>query len=440
MHDPLSNARNHHRASAHELALEMKVNQLYQAVGTMALAVRAALPQSNIPDPAMLFQGQGPTLSYYEQVSDQAMLAGRGPRFVALYNLAESDAERQALLDTIPSGENGLRSVGLNNNIENLTADYPFEEYRNGRSANNGVAAPEFMAWLSKARETGQFVPIEGDDLRTLAEPASVSTPLGIHLFSYTPAPTARRDSYGRAMDPLVHPAKEIVVVRVSDLAGYVIIDIDEVNYNSNVKRWVPRYSKWVVWCDVERKWCLTDGSFFPEKYLTNVAERFLKLVGMPKLDVPSTEEQIQAATDLCEYIKVKFDEWDGDLKQYGPVSARKVTLPGVMTLHFRGESSWCYSRVDRIHYQMHDPRLVRKRYAPEHSACWGQSGQLAPLIGMQTDHNGTSKVSGSLGVSIRHWRAVVDNFNKFTQADPSALVIEDTPNEDYHPEPVVAD
>lgn len=436
----MDNPNEHYRASAYELNLEVRINNLNQAVQMLGSALKAALPTAPVPEISGIIYGS-PHLSYYSQMGDEAFLAGRGPRFVSLYNLADSVNERKALLDKLQPSDNGFRHSGLYTGLSELTQNYSFASTSGNCRVNE--PADEFVNWLSKARENNAFEPIQGNDLRVVGIACSRITRRinqdwttevrdEIRTFSYVPAPRENRDYAGRLIEPTVFAPVEFVAIPVPSACGLVLVAI---NVGNN--RVEPQFLKWVVWNEIEGKWCMTDGAYFSHEWVQSVTERLLDFVGMPKLDLPSTEEVIDACAKLFDLVQAKREELGSDLEAYGRLSHYTLTLPGVFTLSFQARRSWdsWYDQHDRIHYQLLEEQFTgASGYAPELQACSMSNRELVPLVRMEEDDYGKLVLKGSLSVSLRQKRNLIDRFNQFTSADPATLVVVETLNEDYRP------
>ncbi|WJJ55148.1 hypothetical protein [Xanthomonas phage RTH11] len=443
--NPLNNPKHHYRPTAHEIVLEQRLLNLNNFVQQLAQGLRTAFPHTPLPGPETVYGGQGPVLTFYDQIADTALLAGHGPRFVAKYHLAENDLQRKLLLDTLTPATDGFnQSRTYDSDIADLTAAYYFRKMDDNSPTEE---APEFLAWLTATREAGGFELIEGHDLRLVAQKCSdwvqysgpdntwrLELEKDIRTFSYVPAPQSQRDTYGRGLPDKTFEAQEFVSIPLPKYKGFVLIELTEVNYNRG-KRWTPRYFRWLVWSEIERTWCMTSGPHFPVDELDDVARRFLDFVGMPKLDVPSTSEVLESCAGLCAIIKAKLEEWKADLAVYGAMTEYKIILPGVMALTFEGRRSWHSSYdADRVEFQLLDGQLKRHDYIPPMRAVWTASGEIVPLVYMGTEYNDRPVLKGNLNVPTRHRRTVVNAFNAFIQADPSEFEIQSTPNPDYRP------
>lgn len=105
-----------HRMTALEMTMLAHIDQLDHKLTMFAQAVSMSMPTA----PLSHFTSQNGGYQYGQQpgqnapasitslmpghmpLSGLAVIAGRGPRFVAKYNLARTDAERQELLDSLP--------------------------------------------------------------------------------------------------------------------------------------------------------------------------------------------------------------------------------------------------------------------------------------------------------------------------------------------------
>lgn len=433
-------SKSHYRASAQELAMQSQIFELMMAVSQLTQSVKMALPHAPMPDVGT-FRSFGNALDLHGgSLPDEMLLAGRGPRFVALYHLAESDEERQVLLDTLLPEEEGFHTSSFETNLDVMTSTYPLR-LSDGYNHMRGESAPEFDQWLNAARETGRFKSIEVKDLREVADLYTtrsrhsgsqsewqLNLTWTIQTFSWTPPPRENRDTYGRLTEPTVLDPVELFLVPVPEHLGFVLIELVKMDYGSGRRRWVPRYRHWLTWSEIEKKWCLTNGKFFPPKMLSSVAERFLQFVGMPKYDMPSQEELVGTCARLHALIEEKFEAWKPELAMNGPLEYRQISLPGVMSLTFRRRPTWSYSDndPDRVCYQILDERLFEYGVAPEIPAFRNEGSRRLPLIRTEENRNGELEVKGTLGVHNRHYRSVLTTFNQFLESDPNTWVVTD--------------
>ncbi|QVD49384.1 hypothetical protein LUCX_314 [Xanthomonas phage vB_XciM_LucasX] len=413
-----TDATKRYRPSAAELKLDARVQQLGQTLHQFSMRVRSVLPGVGELDMGQYYS-QLPVYGNY--LSDEDMLNGYGPRFVAKYHLARSDAERQALLDTLPATGNYGSSFWTD--LPLLTGHWEFGHF--DRMLGD-IVSPIWANWLegvkvdSSIREALDLPWNQIPQLEVQADD-TVQVPAGVELIRYK---TSEREGTDGWRNKVTIPAKEklLALVGIPELSAYVVIEHLHMNFSSHRSRDIPRIEGCIWWNQHELCWNST-GPNFDRKYHEYVVRQYLAATGMPELNYVSDEEMRTMGEALLAHLQANEAWYAEALKYQGKVKSTKVSLPGVWELNF-SRSSYSNDATMSPLFGNVDPNY------PKH---WDvaynfNKHNVAPLYALSDD--GFNYLRATLPISPYKRREVIDAVMQFINADPEALVIVHEPRD----------
>lgn len=338
-----------YRKSASEMDLESRVNQLYTMFSMMATSLKTALP--TVPGLGMFDSCNMGSIGYMPFPLDGvALLSGRGPRFVAQYNLAASDAERQGLLDSLPRLGEPAKPFGHG------FSDY-FQEYRLQKLD---------LEWgrnsAKMAEEWEQFYAQWGSDLRsftfdgTLEEYFSKFTP-----YTLDPATVYKRkdDHYitvsnrvSMGTEPIMlklriaEKVEHVILLPMPEIKGFLVVTACQA-YHSNSRMVIsPDCRMTVRWADHENCWAFLNGISCPTDVYARTLETFAQWLGYPPYVEPDYDRMFELFEQIVQRI---IGTWDPIIPE-DFTGEMKIRLRDVLELEIRRPHSLSYSH---IHYKI---------------------------------------------------------------------------------------
>lgn len=398
-----------HRASAVELALEARLFALTQTLQMFAHRVYANLPNVGQLDLSMLSNIPSVESGH---VTDQAMIDGHGPRFVAKYHLAGSDEERRRLLETLPQ-VGGYDSGLIWANLAQLTAD--------GRIGfDESHAHPKWTAMYEETMaRTDLLEVVDGTfyDLASVVVPEVINgTPLitdGFWCVKYKTSETERKDGYH---DTVKVPATEklFALLGIAELGVLVLVSHTRVTYNRDQARITPRYEGCLWWNYHEQCWNLTSVNF-DSSWQETITRRYLKCTGMPDYDHVTLDELAKMGDDLLTHLRANEDWYKAAHTYSSGTKKTTVTLPNVLSLRFQRSA---YGEGDVML-----PIFTGALYPGEWPIAYEFPNEWKTLPLYGKDQYG--HVKASLPILPYARREVMNAIYQFINADPSQLVIE---------------
>lgn len=309
------------RKSSFEIELEGRISHLYSMVDTLAMSIRAALPTAQIPDfrswyPGYVSQG---IPQFHQPLNGGQILDGRGPRFCSKYNLARSDEERQALLDSLPK-YGGLK----------IEWEKRFKEYRTHLAPNgwsNGYYQPlavEFQSFYKTLCDEERFVEIKGT-LENLVDLLPVS-------LNFDDSVLMPHGTFYRKID-----GAELAFLEAPEIMGYVVVFFDHTNTNCGYEL---RYCiKAIVrWSVHELCWVVAPADAIDGPSFNAVFQRWHDQMGFPPYEEITNEQLIVVAEHARqraanEWLWMSSEEGDRVSINHKRLEKRTVTLDGVLQL-----------------------------------------------------------------------------------------------------------
>jgi hypothetical protein len=286
-----------HRKSANELNLEAQVSALYGMLETLAINVKMALPSASIPDfrslnsSSYMFLG---TLPPAYELDGNALLTGRGPRFIHKYNTALTDAARQVLLDTLPQLCTPQRTSGW------YLSEY-FSEYRMYDTYRRACrpeyqSMPQSMEWqrFLKTLCSDENLPmftVEGGFDKVIEELPSLGGVFGASLEMFTiPAIVAMKDG---------EKIERLLFVPLSDIRTYLVFSFR--TFNDNNRGMVTSLDEYrtVRWADHEHCWAVLRQAVCTTEQYYEALEKIALWIGMPAFKPADTSVLFQVFQDL---------------------------------------------------------------------------------------------------------------------------------------------
>jgi hypothetical protein len=414
----------HYRSSAAEMTLQHQIYELRQNLEQLIHSVRAVIPSvtvnlnwapSNFPD----------------EIPHRSMLDGRGPRFIAKYHLAESDQERQALLDSLPKVPNGNTTFW--SDLARLTAEYrsvPHREY----SVN--IDAFEYTNWLSKKLFNLEHLPefqgstnildLVNDFIEyNVLSNGDVVIPHDFINLRFIPPPTIVPERWNSPSTTVPSEPVYLTIIGVPEMMGFAVIEHVPVARSSSISQWryTPRFCQCLIWNRHELCWNVTDHKGVHVDFNELVTRRLLKEIGMPYLNLVDIEEMADVYGALADHIKSNASMWYDDIICYTPkFQERTVRLDGVLKLTFR-EDTWNYTNTSAMITFLDDeadllnfPAMLR----------FDKIGNKEPYYALNK-HN--HRASGPK-VSVYQDRRIIDLIKQFLAAPLDDLVIETIPSD----------
>jgi len=399
-----------YRPSAAELALEARLMALTHVLQNFAARVRMNLPNVGDLDMGMLNCAPGIMMG---QISDQGMIDGHGPRFVAKYHLAASDEERRTLLETLPQ-VGGYDSRLIWADLVGLTA-----EARLGYQGDAQVS-PQWVDWYERVMDPETIRPVVLDGtLQDIASAVTTWSSTGdpciadsFDCVRFKTSETERKDGY---RDSVKVPATDTLyaVMGIAELNVYVLVSHVKSTYNNRNTRVAPRFEKCIWWNRHEQCWNTTEVNF-NASYQEAITRRYLKYTMMPDFDYVSLDEMAVMGKALLDHLTANGD-WYKSAQAYGnPTKQTTVTLPGVLRFRFRRSN---YGDGDVMY-----PLYQGNQYPPEWPIAYkfDREWDRLPLYG-QDEHK---YIKTSLPILPYARREAFDAIYQFINADPSQLVI----------------
>lgn len=371
-----------HRMTALEITMLAHLQLLDERMRFMAMTLQQSLPTVNLhmftgDSSAQFGNGMGMHGNYlgygdpktklndlmpgHMPLNAPAIIEGRGPRFVAKYNLARTDEERLQLLATIPKFETGAHSI---------QRKYLFEEWRRpygGAMAKEGLA-PEVMDYL-RSEETVELTDIDNYAALMsymnlaqypLNELDQVTLPDTIRRFKTKIGSWQGKEETYVVLVPLMQSASN----------GYAVFRFSMTNGNGG-QYWISALECTFRWSEHELCWTILSAQeCISRKELTYAENRLTTATGSPWF------EEVEGWHDYLDtFFKKVFVP---NLRKSGNVErGTRITfeVPGVLKFVAAVDSNYYSNWEIRGYYD--DPELDRPDgVKPSHFSLWTEFNQ----------------------------------------------------------------
>lgn len=334
------------RKTAIEMQLEAQITQLFMLLDHLAIGIKAALPHSPVPDLRGMMNGGNSYQPLYAtsqpgmqsiDLTGDAIIDGHGPRFVSMYNLARTDEERQALLDSLPQ----YRS-GADHYWEQLLQEYRTHEYpcgTDGGGSTNRPLAKEFDLWLSKRRCEGPIINHEGT-LYTITSQFDYPVTVGDRVEIPNDILFVKTTGKEKVQAP-----GEFVLLSCPETMSYVVLRVDLVNYSGQGIRLRVEVDSNIQWSAHELCWVHLNRERKDGPAFNSAIDRWLEEMGYPQLEPVSDEDMGDVALRAWERLK---NDWIADINR-DKIESRTITLDGCLRLKIEPPTTNYYSNEWRI-------------------------------------------------------------------------------------------
>lgn len=274
-----------HRKSSFELQMEAKVGNLTSALLMLTTTLSQALP--TIPNLDYITNNSFGSCPDYFALNGEALLLGRGPRFISRYNLAESDEERQKLLDSLPK----LEAPQLPSYLR--LVDY-FREYRLNLTKytdhnNRPSMAREWKDYYATLEDSCEV--FEGT-LEEYAETLSVGS---------TPNDDAKCVKF-----KIGGKEQKFLLLPMAGIQGYHVVEFVHMHGNGPTEMQPHSYAT-IRWAPYENCWAMLNGLRCSDQDFATALERLALTLGFPAYVPVSPEEMKLSFDNLAEKINAAW-------------------------------------------------------------------------------------------------------------------------------------
>lgn len=402
------------RKSSFEIELEGRINHLYGLLDTLGMSIRAALPSAQLPDfrsGYFVSFSQG-IPQFHQPLNGGQILDGRGPRFCSKYNLARSDEERQALLDSLPK-YGGLK----------IEWKKRFEEYRTHLSPNGLSShyyrplAVEFQSFYKTLCDEGRFVEVRGS-LENLVDllPVSLNSDDSVQM---------PHGTFYRKIDDV-----KLAFLEAPEIMGYVVVSFDHVNA-SNGYQLSYRTTAIVRWSVHELCWVTAPAEAIDGPSYNAVFQRWHDQMGFPPYEEITDEELIVVAEHARQRAVNEWLWMTGEEGQRIPINGKRlekrtITLDGILQLEIIPPASYFNDWMFRCYFL--DTEEDISSGSSFALFTMERGGDITDAIRPFCYVDDRGQFCTSMSHHVRQRARITRLLNRFIHAPTESLVIADTP------------
>ncbi len=353
---------------------------------------------------------------------DMAFYHGHGPRFVAKYNLLETNEQRRELLDTLGpsqgSAQNTHRSIELLHELR-MRAPEDADWVDVDRMKNESTfLAEEWEQWHSKLHDDDRFI-----------DWGKISS---IKDFVSGKCPRIEGQEYLVEVEPDLYycfknlpdhnnEPKELILLPVPEIMGYLAVSHAMCTFNRNVKDWRVSPEFVIRWDRHELRWLQLPSSCMPQDVYNAVIVRWAKRMRYPDYVKVDSLEMMSTFSNVRNWIV------DVILKEVDQTAVRKrvVSAGTELALEIEVPDRVGYDRDWKFYFTV----LKGNDYiAPgaRFRAAWHSGFSLADTVSLfeDKDHRRTNL----LAQPRRQWADIHRMVNDFIQGLSGDWTWEDIP------------
>lgn len=407
------------RLTANELSRDRAITELHMGLQHLIGQLKTAFPTLQIHSN---FFSHG---NYSTELTGSDIMFGRGPRFCSKYNLARSDEERQALLDTLPNF-NGNK-VDYHDLLGNYRTDLISSRFSHAHSSLEMCS--EFIDWLEDNRAKGNVIKFTG----TFEE-----------LIGILPYSLNSDDTVGIPSEVLFYEFARSNTDEISTLIvlpcelsqSFAVFEMKKQRL-TNTKL---EYMKLVLisnvyWSVHELCWAPLSADSVHTEGLNAALYKLTKTLSLPRYDKVAKVEMLSIAERMLERVK-SFIREESFLSGRDKIESRMITLVNCLMLEITPPASY-YSSWGFKCYLLDDPRDIEAAsfFKPVGEVGFNSDwSDIKPFFRLRDSRSGDHSVENHSGLHPRQFRRVFDLLDRFIEAPNDSLVIVDRLRESIDP------
>ena len=393
-----------YRHSAHELALFDQLCSIEQRLSMFSYELQRTLPTLNV---SHLRECSRPCT--FLKPTDIELAEGRGPRFVSKYNLARSDRERQALLDSLKVE----RPHSIAWELSTL-----LNEYRLWRRAPYGktailsfVMAQEWIDWHDGLKEKDAFK--EVDSLSSAEAHFKYKWSHGDRVMMDNEVLHFKIRDNSKVEANVDWVGKEITLLPSPKAMAYVVL--------IHVGNAGVQDGGIIRWSEHELRWLTLPSTYLSTEHREEAIFPWLDSIGLPAYEPPKLESLLSTFEGAAEKLRT---EWLLDLN-HKQVEKRTIELQGVLRLEITPPYDGYYGgRHDYVAYVLDDPLDIEERVSFPFAL--NNYGDLYPAKSVVRLDDRDNRIINHLTAPSRQWGRLMDLVDRLVNAPIEDLVITD--------------
>lgn len=399
------------RLTANELSRDRAIMDLLMGLQNLIGQLKTAFPTLQINSS---FFSHG---NYSTSLSGSDIMFGRGPRFCSKYNLARSDEERQALLDTLPNFSGS--KVDYHDLLGNYRTDLVSSRFSHAHSSLEMCS--EFIEWLEVNRAKGNIIKFTG----TFEE-----------LIGILPYSLKSDDTVGIPSEVLLY---EFARSNTDEISTLIVLPC-ELSQSFAVFEMKKQSMKLVLisnvyWSVHELCWAPLSADSVHTEGLMTALDKLTKTLSLPRYDKVTKVEMLSIAERMLERVK-SFIREESFLSRRDKIESRTITLENSLMLEITPPASH-YSSWEFKCYLLDDPRDIEAAsfFKPVGEVGFNSDwSDIKPFFRLRDSRSGDHSIENHSGLHPRQFRRVFDLLDRFIEAPNDSLMIVDRLRESINP------